>query len=136
MYKADPSRDWQMHIDGCLGEMAVAKHYGLYWTGNVGNLAAKDVHRLQVRTRPFHNWDLILHSPDEKQPKKYPGDDDRDTFILVTGINGYYKIQGWILCADGKALAGPEYDKFDTGRPCHWLEQKHLHCMSELEIIR
>ena len=88
----DPSRDWQDHINGALGECAVAKWLGIYWSGNLGCLQAADVGPLEVRTRSRPGYDLILHESDP---------DDR-ILILLTGLNGEYVIRGCILARDGK----------------------------------
>lgn len=91
-FGASDDKGWQLHIEGCMGEYAVAKALGIFWNGNLGNLKAPDVGSLQVRTRSKHHWDLILHESDP----------DDDAFILVTGTNGKYTLQGWIFARDGK----------------------------------
>lgn len=110
----DPGRDWQDHINGALGECAVAKWLGIYWTGNLGNLQAADVGPFEVRTRSRAGYDLILHESDP---------DDR-AFVLVTGLNGEYVIRGWILARDGKKR---EYWKDPAGgRPAFFVPQAQL----------
>lgn len=82
---------WQFHVEGALGECAVAKALGLYWPG-MGRLRHADVGTLQVRTAASATDRLILH----------PGDDDAAVFIHVTGINGSYTLHGWLYGRDGK----------------------------------
>lgn len=113
-YGATNATDWQWHVEGALGECAVAKALGLYWTGNLGNLRATDVGRYQVRTRSRHDYDLILH----------PEDPDDDVYFLVTGLNGRYRIHGWILGRDGKR---DEYWSDPAGgRPAYFVPQAAL----------
>jgi hypothetical protein len=115
MYGASGMDDWQLHIEGALGECAVSKLLNLYWLGSVGNLMAADVGRLQVRTRSKHNYDLILH----------PADLDNAAYILVTGINGRYRVHGWIYGREGKL---PEFwkDPTGTGRPAYFVPRSLL----------
>tara|TARA_R110002126_G_scaffold279942_1_gene427063 strand:+ start:475 stop:927 length:453 start_codon:yes stop_codon:yes gene_type:complete len=90
-YGASDVADWQLHIEGCLGEFALAKYLNLWWGGK-GDKRNADVFIYDVRTRSSHNYDLILH----------PDDPDDRNFWLVTGRNGKYKIHGWIIARDGK----------------------------------
>ncbi len=90
-YGANSHSDWQLHIEGCLGEFALAKYLNIWWGGK-GNKRGNDVGEYDVRTRSSHTYDLILHD----------NDPDDKIFWLVTGTNGAYKIHGWILGKDGK----------------------------------
>jgi hypothetical protein len=87
--------DWQKHISGALGECALAKYLGVYWSG-VGKLRGHDVGEMvDVRTQPpkySYPNSLILHK----------GDPDDRVFFLVVGLNGRYTIKGWMLAKDGK----------------------------------
>jgi len=110
--KKGEAHDWQLHIEGCLGELAVAKAMNLYWSK--GQYGADDVGDFQVRTTRRDQSDLILH----------PRDPDDKRFYLVTGYNGRYKICGWILGRDGKKL---EYWKDPAGgRPAFFVPQSAL----------
>lgn len=102
--------DWQLHVEGALGEMAVAKWLKAYWSGEVGNLSAADIQdTIQVRTTARHNGHLILHEWDK----------DDDLFFLVIGKNGTYKIVGWISGHVGKKL---QYWRDPTGsRPAYFI---------------
>jgi hypothetical protein len=41
-YGAGTENDWQLALEGCLGECALAKHLGIYWQGK-GVLRDHDV---------------------------------------------------------------------------------------------
>lgn len=88
----DPACDWRDHIEGALGEMAVAKWLNRYWSGRLGNLGAADVGNVEVRTSTHDEACLILHGKDP----------DERVFVLVTGCNGEYVIRGWMFGVEGK----------------------------------
>ena len=110
---AGSKNDWQLHIEGCLGEMALSKYLDVYYSGK-GKFRAPDVGVVDVRTSTSHNNRLILHKEDP----------DERVFYFVTGVNGEYRIQGWILGKDGKQ------DKFwtdpRTGRPAYFIPVSEL----------
>ena len=112
---------WTEHIEGACGEIAVAKHLGVYWGGSVNTFKAPDLDGgLQVRTRSREDYDLIVR----------PGDSDEDTFVLVTGKCPHYTIRGWILGRDAKQ------EKFRAdhgGRPsAYFVPHECLQCLSNL----
>lgn len=112
-YGCGVEQDWQLHIEGCLAERALAKHLNIYWRGK-GKPTLPDVGLVDVRCSPGHNNRLILHSHDE---------DDR-VFWFLTGINGTYIVRGWILGVDGKNQeywADPQ-----GGRPAYFVPQGRL----------
>ena len=89
---ASEASDWQWHIEGALGEFALAKALQLHWNGK-GRLRALDVGGvLDVRTATRPDSHLILH----------PDDPDDREFWLLTGRNGQYVVRGWIMGRDGK----------------------------------
>lgn len=113
-YGGEKMGAWQIHIEGALGEMAVAKALNKYWSGNLGNLDAPDVSRLQVRTTQGENNRLIVH----------PTDPDDDWFVLVIGKNGVYELKGCIKGIDAKReqfWRDPE-----GGRPAYFVPQQAL----------
>jgi hypothetical protein len=85
------SNNWQIHIEGCLAEMAVAKYLNFYWPGK-GELRECDVGTVDVRSTSNMRYGLILHESDP---------DDR-VFYLACGCNGKYEVRGWIRGEDGK----------------------------------
>jgi hypothetical protein len=105
---------WQIDIEGCLGEMAVAKFLDVYWVGK-GQKYLPDVGPYQVRTARHHSYDLLLH----------PRDDDERIFWLVTGMDGHYSIRGWLRAKDGKT---DEFwkEKAQNGRPCFFVPASRL----------
>jgi hypothetical protein len=119
-YGVGANNDWQLHIEGCMGEYALAKYLGIHWSGK-GQLRKPDVGVFDVRTRSRDNYELIIH----------PEDPDDRIFWLVCGRNGAYSIKGWILARDGKKK---EYWKDPAGRnPAYFVPQSALHSPGELE---
>ena len=94
--KVEPNAaNWQNHVEGACGEVAVAKLLGKYWGGSINTFKEGgdlDATGWEVRTRSSHHYDLIIRDDDA---------DDR-VFILVTGSAPNYQVHGWILAADGK----------------------------------
>ena len=83
---------WQRHIEGALSEYALAKHLNLHWSGQ-GASGAPDVGgRHEVRVTHRDNGRLLL----------YEYDCDDSPYWLLCGINGTYRVAGWILGVDGK----------------------------------
>lgn len=113
-YGVSSTMDWQINIEGILGEFALSKYLGVRWEGK-GKLRAPDVGEVDVRTRSRHHYDLILHDEDP---------DDR-VFWLLTGINGTYTVHGCIRAIDGKRR---EYWRDPAGgRPAYFVPQSALH---------
>ena len=100
----DGEDSWTIHIEGACGELAFAKHLGVYpgLTACAGK--APDVGKYQVRTRSRADYDLIVRS----------GDSDGDVFVLVTGANGVYRVVGSIAGRDAK---NEQWRKDYGGRP-------------------
>lgn len=120
---ASPEDGWTPHVEGCAGEMAVAKAFGMFWSGSLGDLRADDVGQLQVRTGMRHDHKLILHHRDP---------DDR-AFVFVTGRMPNYVLHGWIMARDGKReefWADPA-----RGRPAFFVPQSALRSLAELRSL-
>jgi hypothetical protein len=113
MYGVNQRMDWQVHVEGALGEMALAKHLGLYWSGK-GQLTDPDVGAVDVRTTAHESGRLILHDADE---------DDR-RYYLLTGYNGCYNVRGWIMGRDGKV--SDYLDDPIGGRQAYFIPQSSL----------
>lgn len=112
---------WQIDVEGCLAEAAVAKALGLGFDPVVGRLdtAEGDVAAgVQVRsTRYGYDRDnvgcLLMHDSDA----------DSDAFVLVCGSYGRYRLAGWIRGGDGKQ---PAFHRNHKGRWAYWVEQRFL----------
>lgn len=100
------------HITGAIGECAVAKHLNRFWSGALGEMRAKDVGRIQVRSSKLPNPSLILH----------PGDPDEDRFVLVSVRGNAVVLLGWIVAKDGKQ---ERFWRTDTGRPAFFVTELH-----------
>jgi len=90
-FGATEDTPWQMHVEGCLVEMALGKYLGVYWSGK-GKLRAPDVGEVDVRGTPLLHGRLMIHKEDPN---------DR-IFWLVCGRNGSYEVKGWIKGIDAK----------------------------------
>jgi hypothetical protein len=117
-----PSRDhgWDIDIQGAIGEMAVAKHFGFYWFGGwplrVGD---GDVGRHQVRSTTLEHGGLIVH----------PDDPDDVPFILVlVGQPHRPRIVGWM---SGKEAKQDRYWRSDVRDPTFIVPQSALHPIAE-----
>jgi hypothetical protein len=103
---------WNLHIEGALGELAMAKHLGLFWSASVNTFHAPDLGAfIQVRTRSSHAYDLIVRMEDDKT----------DVFALLTGVAPEYWAHGWILGVDAQNEA---WWKTHGDRPGAWFVPK------------
>ena len=113
-YGASTENDWQLHVEGCLGEMVVAKYLNRFWQGAVGVPHHGDIGRLEVRTSNRETARLIVHDRDLSD----------SIFILVTGRNGSYNIRGWIR---GEEAKQSRFWKDPVGgRPAYFVPQSEL----------
>ena len=120
---AEAKYGWQYHIEGACGECAVAKACGAYWNGNLGNLKADDVGRLQVRAGSGEDYRLIIHDTDPDERK----------FVLVVGLAPRYRLCGWLYGREGKR---PEFWTDPVGqRPAYFIPQSLLHPI-DLDVLR
>lgn len=119
-YGANNALSWQMHIEGAMGEAAVAKLLDRWWSGALGDRTAADVGELQVRTTSRRTGRLIVH----------PGERDLDIFILVICDPPRFMVPGWIYGSDAKS------ELFWTdpqgGRPAYFVPQNRLKPMELL----
>ena len=83
---------WSEHIEGAMGELAVAKALDVHWGGPVNVFKGDDLPGIQVRTRSAHNWELYVR----------PGDSDEAIWVLVTGRCPDYWVRGWIVGREAK----------------------------------
>lgn len=119
-YGVGRENDWQCHIEGALGELALAKFFNCYRAG-VGKFRGGDVGRVEVKTRSSPNYDLIVH----------PQMDDDLIVWLVTGRNGTYSIRGWIMAGEGKQEKWWR-DPSGKKRPAYFVPQSSLHSPDEV----
>ena len=113
LYHAPKKGAWDRHIEGALGEMALAKHLDVYIADHTDR-KCPDVADVDVRMSAHANARLIVH-PDDP--------DDRDIW-LVTGCYGDYVIRGWIKGEDAKQQKW--WDDPITGRPAYFVPQTEL----------
>lgn len=118
-YDGDVVEGTKIAIAGALGEKAVAVALNVLWDGALGDYRAKDVGGYQVRSTPYPDGHLLLHNEDE----------DNDIFILITGKDGPYILQGWTIGRHGKL---DEYLKRTIKRPCYFVPQSQLYSMEIL----
>lgn len=114
--------DWNMDIYGAAAEMAVGKHFNIYWKPTVNAGKAPDVGRFQVRATTHQNGHLLIRENDEKN----------EQFIFVTADQQTFKIIGWIWSDDAKK------DKFwkpadHTGAGAWWVPQSALQPMETID---
>ena len=111
---------WQADIEGAMAEMAVAKAFGIFWSGDVGNIYAIDVGSYQVRSTPYESGHLVINKPDK----------DEHIFILVIGRDGEYDLRGYAMAGDVKR------EEFWTsksmGRFAYFVPQEVLRPVREL----
>ena len=116
---------WNNHVEGALGEIAVAKYLGLY-PGGITDPDATDVgDHYEVRTRPRRDYELFVRKKEkEKKEDKY--------FILVLGSYGEYSIRGWISAYE--VFAHPEWfhnNENKTGYR-YWVPHEFLYPILDL----
>lgn len=115
--------EWQAHIEGACGEVAVAKATGKYWGGSVNtfkNGGDIDSTGWEVRTRSEEHYDLIIREDDP----------DGRKFILVTGTSPTFRIWGWIESREAKR---PEWLKNYGGHGmAYFVPKQHLRGMETI----
>lgn len=85
-------------VHGCWAEIAVAKHYGLYWSPIVRSFTLPDLGAIEVKWTPYTDGKLILRH--EILPHV--------AYVLVTGKYGRMELRGGIR--GKKAAAVVELD--------------------------
>jgi hypothetical protein len=118
---------WQRDVEGALTERALCKYLGLYHHGAYAYRTADVSGRIQVRSSPRADACLIVHRPG----KGWNLDSPDDAFVLITGVNGVYRIRGWL---PGRAAQVEQYwmDKAGNGRPAYFVPQAALLPISTL----
>ena len=111
---------WVSDIEGALGEMAVAKALGIYWSDQARlDKDGGDVGPYQVRSTIHQKGCLMIWEDDR--------DDDR--VILVTHDVPRFILQGWIRAKDGKQ---PDFWRPDLKSPCYFVPQERLCDMADI----
>lgn len=118
-----------VHMQGCLGELAVAKALGLPWDGKFFNdaewqawrLSGHDVSGLEVRSTRWRSGRLILHRDDN---------DDLPFILVRAGENAMFEIVGWYWARDGKREEW--WQDVRRNRPCFYVPNHLLRPMSDL----
>jgi hypothetical protein len=107
---------WGIHIEGALGELALAKFLGVYWDGSVNTFKTKgDLGETEVRTRSRSDYDLIVREDDREDA----------VYVLVVGKAPAYRVVGWML---GKEAKQDRWVRTYGGRtPAYFVPQAALH---------
>jgi len=115
-----PEHLWSNHIEGALAEMAAAKMLRVYWSGTVNTFATDDLEDFEVRQTAKDDGPLIVR----------PHDDNTCVYILVCGVNGTYRVAGWITGEDAKK---EHYKASPGGRPAaYFVPQSELKRIEEI----
>jgi hypothetical protein len=106
---------WEIDMIGALGECAVAKATGLYWSPDVNVFKVPDVGAdLHVRTTNLSTGRLIIR---ERDPD--------GIYVLAVGELDEFIIHGWIHSDEAKH---PKFWRTDAW----WIPQNALHPLSEI----
>lgn len=104
--------DWNTDIEGCIGELVLARFLNAYWSP--GLTGDRDFRRgIEVRATSWQNGCLILHNEDA---------DDRP-FVLITLSLNEGRIRGWLFGLEGKR---PEYWRDDRKSAAYFVPQEAL----------
>jgi hypothetical protein len=113
---------YDIHTLGVLGEMTVCAVMGWYYNPTINTFKAPDVGvNIDVKTRPRHDWDLIVR----------PGDPEDRVYVLVTGRKLDFQVRGWVYGHEVAAL-GWWGAKDGERAPCWWIGQDRLRPLETL----
>ncbi|MCP4599215.1 MAG: hypothetical protein GY847_01535 [Proteobacteria bacterium] len=128
-WNANPEMGKEYHRQGGISEKATAVHYGIPWTGNLGDFKATDCGPLEVRGTIYHNGCLRVH----------PEDRDEAPFLLaiVGGQNSpfeeYVRLVGWLFGREAKQQRW-WYRKVPHRPKAFWVPQECLRPMDSLDL--
>jgi hypothetical protein len=105
---------WDIWIEGCLTEYALAKHLNLHWEGT-GVVGGGDVGKEEVRATDRHTNSLIIRD----------SDNDNKRYWLLTGRDGSYHVHGYMYARDAKQ-AKYLTDKGNGREKAYFVPQKDL----------
>lgn len=83
----DDDQGWGTHVEGAMGECALAKWLKMPWTGAERFYAHGDIGCIQVRTAARDSDCLIVRDRD----------DPMQPYVLLTGKYGFYTARGWLF---------------------------------------
>lgn len=109
---------------GALGEVALCKALGVYWTPTVNSFHSPDVLRLQIRTTNHPSGRLIVRSAD--------ADDEAFVLVCLVGTNEY-QFPGWLM---GFAAKQPKWftDAKNGREPAYFVPRADLQPIAELSF--
>jgi len=87
----DDATALRLDIRGAFGELVIAKHFGVFWNGTIGE-SGDDVRRLHVRMTTRDDGCCVVR----------PKDPNDRVFVLVVGTKPEFYICGWIWGLDAK----------------------------------
>lgn len=116
----DPENTFKYHLQGAIGEKAVATALNLPWHDKLGCLPRWDVGHYQVRSTDRHTGNLLLSKRDY----------NHDVFIFVTGKALVHLIHGWAWGHEAKQEK--YWRELQPGRPCYVYPKEQLHNMDDL----
>jgi hypothetical protein len=116
----------EMHVLGCIGEIAVAKYLDLeehvFQSRSPDRNSADLPGNIEVKTRPKHHYDLLIQLDDN--PEKI--------FVLVTSESPEEpRLVGWIYGED--AMKAHFVREYVRGRPCYSVPASKLNPVSTLQ---
>jgi hypothetical protein len=118
---AGNKNDWQITIEGVLGEAALSKYLNRYQTGIVQKDAIDVGDLYEVRTSKSHSYEMRLK----------PTDRDDLPYWFLTGVNGKYVVRGWIMGGEGKQKKWWGV-RMRPDHPAFWVPQSALNCPTVL----
>lgn len=133
-YKIGNLLNWQIHIEGCMGEFCVAKFLNRFWCGKLGDVSPGDVGPVEVRTAGATITEYDLPRVHKRRLCCHKDDLNDKPFVHVTGINGQYRLHGWLY---GREVKLDEYWKDPTGadRPAYYAPNNKLRSLESLKMM-
>lgn len=97
------------HVNGAIGEMMLAKHCQIFWSGTIGTIkASADVGECyQVRATALRHGRLRAH----------PEDNDNQPFVLARILLPEVHLVGWLW---GNEIKRPEHWRTDVPWPAYF----------------
>ena len=107
---------FDLHLQGCLGELAFAKGTGRYWSGaGCDYHSDDDVGHIQVRTSKLPHGHLLVRPTEGHEDKPW---------VLVVGEFPTFHVIGWCF---GREAKREEWLRSPNGRPpAYFVPQKSL----------